>query len=341
MAANIFGRYVWLVEQFLRYGRLTYEEVNLLWHRSGLSYGEDDDLPLRTFHNHRQAISDIFDVNIVCDVKGGYKYHIDHPERLETDNLRVWLIDSYTMMNQIRADKKLEGRIIFEDVPSGRKWLNVITDAMRTGMVLHITHKSFWRDEAYDFDIEPYYLKVVSRRWYVLARSPYYSERNHERNKEDGGCRDEDVYMVYALDRIQNCEPTGQSFRMNEDFYINEYFRGCTGIIRTDDEPVRVVIRAYGNGAEYLRTLPLHSSQRELSSKRVKSLLFPTSVAVSGQSQINTDDSNAVCFELNVRPTYDLYQALLAQGDQIEVLKPESVREEMKRLLRNVLAYYS
>ena len=28
MAANIFGRYVWLIEQFSRAGRLTYEEVN-------------------------------------------------------------------------------------------------------------------------------------------------------------------------------------------------------------------------------------------------------------------------------------------------------------------------
>ena len=60
MAANIFGRYVWLIEQFRRYGRLTYEEVNDLWHRSGLSYGDDDDLALRTFHNHRKAIFDIF-----------------------------------------------------------------------------------------------------------------------------------------------------------------------------------------------------------------------------------------------------------------------------------------
>ena len=101
MAANIFGRYVWLIEQFRRYGRLTYEEVNDLWHRSGLSYGDDDDLALRTFHNHRKAIFDIFEVEIACDIKGGYKYYIDHPEDLEKDNLRIWLIDSYTAMNQI------------------------------------------------------------------------------------------------------------------------------------------------------------------------------------------------------------------------------------------------
>lgn len=30
MAANIFGRYVWLIAQFRRYGHLIYEEANSL-----------------------------------------------------------------------------------------------------------------------------------------------------------------------------------------------------------------------------------------------------------------------------------------------------------------------
>ena len=93
MAANIFGRYVWLIEQFRRYDRLTYEEVNDHWHKCGLSYGDEDDLALRTFHNHRKAIFDIFEVEIACDIKGGYKYYISNPEELENDNLRIWLID--------------------------------------------------------------------------------------------------------------------------------------------------------------------------------------------------------------------------------------------------------
>ena len=139
MAANIFGRYVWLIEQFSRYGRLTYEEVNGLWRKSGLSYGEDDNIPLRTFHNHRKDIFDIFDVDIACDIKGGYKYYIDNAEDLGKDNLRLWLIDSYTAMNQIQADSKLKGRILFENIPSGHKWLNIITEAMRNNQTLHIT----------------------------------------------------------------------------------------------------------------------------------------------------------------------------------------------------------
>ena len=57
MAANIFGRYVWLIDILRRYKRLTFQEISSLWQNSGLSYGEK--LPLRTFHNHQKAIKDM------------------------------------------------------------------------------------------------------------------------------------------------------------------------------------------------------------------------------------------------------------------------------------------
>ena len=81
MAANLFGRYVWLIDILRRYKRLTFQEINELWQESSLGYG--DELPLRTFHNHQKAIKDIFDVYIDCDRKDGYRYYIDEPERLE------------------------------------------------------------------------------------------------------------------------------------------------------------------------------------------------------------------------------------------------------------------
>lgn len=315
--ANIFGRYVWLIEQFRRYGHLTFEEISRHWEESGLSYGEP--LPKRTFHNHRVAIFDIFQVEIRCDSKNGYQYYLDAPKELEQDNLRSWIIDSYTVMNQVQADSKLQGRILFEHVPSGRKWLNVIIEAMRRGRVLAITHQGFGRSEASSFEVEPYYLRVSNRRWYLLARSPYYSDLNEQHNKEDGGSRPKDVYLVYALDRILACEPLEEkSFEMDKTFDIEEYYRGCCGIIHSDEEPIPVILKAYGNGADYLRTLPLHESQRELPS----------------------EDEEVACFQLEVCPTYDLYQALLALGDQIEVIEPLSVREEMYDFAETLVSYY-
>ena len=129
MAANLFGRYVWLIDTLRRYKRLTFQEISELWQESGLGYGEE--LPLRTFHNHQKAIKDIFDVYIECDRKDGYRYYIDEPERLEGNNLQSWLISSYATLNQIQADNKLEDRIIFEDIPSGQTWLTPIAEATR------------------------------------------------------------------------------------------------------------------------------------------------------------------------------------------------------------------
>ena len=125
--------------------------------------------------------------------------------------------------------------------------------------------------------------------------------------------------MVYALDRILDCQTTNATFHMQEDFDINEYFRGCCGIIHSEEKPIKVIIKAYGGGSDYLRTLPLHESQRELDERK---------------------DDEASYFELEVCPTYDLYQSLLAQADQIEVIEPESVRKQMRNFAKNLMSYY-
>lgn len=311
MSANLFGRYVWLMDILRRYKRLTFQEINELWQESGLGYGEE--LPLKTFHNHKKAIKDIFDVYIECDRKDGYRYYIDEPERIEGNNLRNWLISSYATLNQIQADNKLEDRIIFEEIPSGQTWLTCIADAMRRNHVLSIMHQGFGKPEPSTFDIEPYFLKVVKRRWYVVARSPYYSERNKEQ-----GFKPSDVYLVYALDRISDIQDTGKTFKMKKDFDVHSYFEGCCGVITSNESPQKIVLRAYNGFADYLRTLPLHESQREIGS-----------------------DDESTLFEYHLKPTFDFYQLVLAQGDQVEVLEPDPVREEMRNLAQNILDYYT
>ena len=310
MKQNLLGRYVWLVDILLRYKRLTFNEINELWKESSLNYG--DELPLRTFHNHQKAIKDIFDIYIDCDKKDGYRYFIDEPERLTGNNFRSWLISSYATLNQIKADNRLEGRIIYENIPSGQTWLTTIADAMRRNRALTITHRGFGKPEPTTFDIEPYCLKVVKRRWYVVARSPYYSQLNRNKGRQPA-----DVYRVYALDRITDIQENGATFRMNEDFDADRYFEGCCGVITDDEQPRRIVVKAYRGFADYLRTLPLHESQREMGS-----------------------EDGATFFEYYVKPTYDFYQLLMAQGAQVEVVSPDDVREQMADYVMEMAKYY-
>lgn len=301
MASNIFGRYVWLIDTLRRHKKLTYEQINYLWTQSGLSYGDGDQLPPRTFHNHRKAIKDIFDVYIECTTKGGYYYYIDNPEQLENDQLRCWLIDSYATLNQVHADEKLDKRIQFEDIPSGHHFLSTIIEAMRYNRVLEITHQGFAMDYESSFEIEPYFVKVVNRRWYVIARSPY-------KNK----------VLTYGLDRIQRLQIMDKTFELPEDSTLENYFEGCCGVINDDTIPIqKVVVKTYGYARKYIATLPIHKSQKEIA----------------------TDDESTT-FEYQIRPTYDFLQAILVQADQIEVVEPEWVRKQIKELAEGILSHY-
>ena len=89
-------------------------------------------------------------------------------------------------------------------------------------------------------------------------------------------------------------------------------------ICGTNDKVQKIVLRAYPPYVSYLRTLPLHASQKELNST-----------------------SDYADFELHLRPTFDFRQELLSQGDEVEVLQPEKFRKEMKSLLEKMLKRYS
>lgn len=140
---------------------------------------------------------------------------------------------------------------IFENIPSGQTCLTSIAEAMRHNHVLSITHQGVGKPEASTFEMESYCLKVVKCRWYVVARSPYYSDRNKEKNIKPA-----DVYRVYAIDSISDIQDTGRTFKMKKNFDVNQYFEGCCGII-TSDEPIQcIALLTYDDFAYYLHILP-------------------------------------------------------------------------------------
>ena len=71
MAKELFNRYVWLIDTLQRYGWLTRGEIDGLWQRS--EYSDGKPMARRTFMNYRQAIQEMFDVNIECDAST-YEY---------------------------------------------------------------------------------------------------------------------------------------------------------------------------------------------------------------------------------------------------------------------------
>ena len=212
MAKDLFNRYIWLVDTIYRARRITFEEINARWVRTEMSGGEE--IPLRTFHNHRKAIEEIFDINIGCSKSGGYYYFIEHAEDMERGGVRSWLLNTFAVNNLINESHHLKRRILFEQIPSGQHFLTPLIEAMRDGVTVELTYQSFGRDEASTFEVEPYCVKVFRQRWYLVARSPYY-----------------DKVMIYSLDRMHDLEATGRAFDYPKSFDPEEFFRFSFGII--------------------------------------------------------------------------------------------------------------
>lgn len=243
MASNLFNRYIWLVDIIYRKPEgLTFEEINEKWERS--SNSEGNPIPLRTFHNHRAAIEELFEINIECN-KSTYKYTIVNAEDLEKGGVRRWLLNTFAVNNLINESHKLKQQILFEDIPSGQQFLTPIIEAMRDGVMLEMTYHSYWRDNAYTFTFEPYFVKVFKQRWYVIGKS--------------------DNVRIYALDRIQKLETLTTKYKMPNDPYPEEYFYNCFGIIHDEDVyPEEIKLKITSSQANYLRALPLHHSQKEI-----------------------------------------------------------------------------
>ena len=71
----------------------------------------------------------------------------------------------------------------------------------------------------------------------------------------------------FALDRIISLEETVDNFEYPKDFNAEIFFKDCYGVIcGTNGEVQKIVLRAYPPYVNYLRTLPLHTSQKELNS---------------------------------------------------------------------------
>lgn len=289
MAKDLFNRYIWLVDTIYRADGITFEEINEKWLRNSMSEGLD--LPLKTFHNHRKAIEDMFDINIVCDKRGGYKYYIENADDMEKGGVRTWLLNTFAVNNLINESHHLKRRIVFEQIPSGQNFLTPVIEAMRDGMSIEIKYKSFWRQDEYTTEVEPYFVKVFKQRWYLIARNII-----------------KDAIRIYALDRIRALSQTGNAFVMPKDFSPEEYFYNSFGIISQDNCPPEIVeLKVYGTQKEYFRTLPLHHSQEE----------------------VENADGYSI-FRYYLSPTYDFIQEILSHGCEVEVLSPQHLRDEVR-----------
>ena len=188
----------------------------------------------------------------------------------------------------------------------GLEYITDLHDAIMNKEPIEITYKSFRSAEAQTFCFSPYILKEFRNRWFVF------------------GDRHDFTYTPLcnlALDRIEGISPApkGERYRKDKGFHPSTFFKDMVGVTRNIESPVEhVTFIASATEAPYLRTKPLHQSQRE----------------------IETREDGSVLFSIDVILNHELERDLLGYGEGITVLTPDSLVEKLHKRLEKTLGNY-
>lgn len=296
MANNYLNRYAWLIDVIRRHEYITLTDISDLWEKSALN-DTGGPLPERTFHNHRKSIEEIFGIEIKFNKARGY--YLAGSDELSSE-MNDWLLTSLSVSAAVNESKDLKDRILFAEMPSGKRFLTSIINAMKENKMIEVVHQAFGAPQAKGYLLSPYCVKAFKQRWYVLAKD------------EDTG-----TLKNFALDRMSEVRMTQKSFVLPDDFDAREYYKGYLGVYNDHTKVETVRLKVWWKQRDYFRTLPLNETMRE--------------------TEVYDEWS---IFECELAPTWEVEMELLQYNDWVEVLAPEELRNNMIEHAGNILNLY-
>lgn len=294
---HLYRCYAWLVDTIDQHPNgISLEEINKLWGiNKDVNEGEEKYIVESKFHRWRRAAEELFGIEIVCGNNGCY-YIANHDDS-SLYKLTRQTLNAFAVSNIIKGNRTLDKQILYEDVPSSQQHLTTILSAMQNRHTLKMVQKSFWHEELSTPTVEPYGLKMFRQRWYLLAKVIANNKKNNI-----GQLR------TYGLDRIISVVETNNSYILPDDFDANKYFENIVGVSNVGGKVEKVTIVADSDQSKYLRSLPLHHSQKEI---------------WTGEWESE--------FEFELIINEEFRRELRAFGSGVEVLKPAWLRKEFRK----------
>ncbi len=200
--------------------------------------------------------------------------------------------------DHVSAVRHRKDPVIWFEKNDSLKGLHHITplyEAISAARPVRVVYQSFKNPHPSDFVLSPYVLKEFRNRWFVFGR------------------RDPDrpVFNL-ALDRIREISPApaGSRFVPAGDFDPEEWFSDVIGVTKDNTmHPQKVRFSAGAAMAPYIRTKPLHKSQKV----------------------IECAQDGSTVFEIEVIVNPELERDLMAYGEGIRVLAPKALAERLRQ----------
>jgi predicted DNA-binding transcriptional regulator YafY len=210
------------------------------------------------------------------------------------------LLENLESQLHLKKNNSTQKIIQFENIPAstGTEWLNPLLEFTSNEQCITLTYKRFQSNEPNEYLFHPYFLKEYKNRWYVI-----------------GFDQKANFIKTFALDRILSIVPNFEVDynRINKPD-IEHYYDFIIGVNYPGALPERVVLKFNVGKLPYLKSQPLHSSQ-----------------------EIVEETTETIIVALTLCLNYELENLILSFADDVEVLEPLELKQNVKIRLEKAI----
>ncbi len=247
----------------------------------------------KTLERDIKEIREVFGVDIIYSRKEK-GYYIASEEYSRSNFIEM--LETFEVLKLSQFQNHIKNVVFFEPKqPKSTEYLKPIIYAITHRKKIKIRYEKYWEGTINGILLEPYALREIQNRWYLIAEN------------------DENLIAPYALDRIKevNIEKLS-NFIFPDNFDIAKIYQYNYGIsIDSDLKPEKVIISTDTIQAKYIKSLPIHSSQKI----------------------IEETDSDVV-FQLDLKLGDELVYKLLSYGDRITIKQPTELINLIKEKIK-------
>lgn len=227
-------------------------------------------------------------------------------------------LDTFEWLDSLkkRLDIKEHRRIIqFDSNPyfEGRNLIGSLFTAISNKQVLALKYHTFKDPQVKEVVVYPYLLKEYNNRWFLIV------------GVEDG------TILNFALDRIDDFKPMPHIDYIEPDEDLESRFDDIVGVTLFKDKPTEdILLWVNEEGFQYVKTKPLHGSQRDVKGEEDKSMREKYPALQGGRF-----------FRLQCILNYELEQLLMSKMNQLVVLEPATLKDSLINRIKKMDSLYS
>ena len=227
-------------------------------------------------------------------------------------------LDTFEWLDSLkkRLDIKEHRRIIqFDSNPyfEGRNLIGSLFTAISNKQVLALKYHTFKDPQVKEVVVYPYLLKEYNNRWFLIV------------GVEDG------TILNFALDRIDDFKPMPHIDYIEPDEDLESRFDDIVGVTLFKDKPTEdILLWVNEEGFQYVKTKPLHGSQRDVKGEEDKAVRERYPALQGGRF-----------FRLQCILNYELEQLLMSKMNQLVVIEPATLKDSLINRIKKMDSLYS